>query len=273
MGMMLCIVILQETRSRRSTALGAALHERRTSLGLSLRDVAGDVVGISASTLCRVECGERQLSHVTVLIALAERLDMPKEELIDLAGGLLDEGVDELLGADLHLAVRGGRLVGPARAALRQVHLAELVRGTAGSSVESVAEDLGLDFRVTAAGDPGFDDELVYRIPRDERPAMQMMWRAHAAGHVMLARDAQTPPHCDFRAQQDQAEREATAIGQRLLVPSAALHGAHRRLGAPEPRDADELAGMVKGLAESLRAPVSWIVVRLADEGLVGAAS
>ena len=253
-------------------SLGAALKARRQALGLSLREVTKDLDGISATTLCRIESSQRHLSHGPALAALAGRLQMSNEDLVDLAGGMVAEGVAELLGSDVRLAIRGGRLVPAARRALRGVHVAGLAERAAGAAIDRVAEDLDLDFRPSNEP-PGFDDELVYRIPREDTEMVQRMWQAHGIAHVLLARDAQARPSCRSRDTQDKSEVEATALARRLLLPAAALHGAHRSLGAPEPHDAEELAGLVRSLAVELRAPAGWIVVRLAEEGLLGVAA
>lgn len=254
-------------------SLGATLRARREEIGLSLRAATDGVPGISASTLSRVETGERQLAHGPALIALAERLRMSREDVVDLAGGLSPEGASELLGADVRLALHGGRLVPAGREALRSVHLAALARQRGGASIETLAAELDMDFRA-ALDPPGFDDDPdIFRIPRDEKAVIQRMWKAHGVAHAVLAREAHARPDCNPGDTVSVREREATRLGRLLLVPSAALHGAHRKLGAPEPRNADELSSLVGALVEALRAPAGWVAVRLAEEGLLGVAA
>ena len=262
-------MLISRSRLRAVPALAALLRERRLEKKLSLRQATSGVPGISASTLCRVEAGERNLTFGPGLLALADRLELDRQEVLDLAGGLTVEGIDELLGADLRLAVRGGRLVHRGREALREAHLAALAARGGGASVELLANEMDLDFR-PALEEPGFDGPEVYRVPRAEGKAVQRMWKAHGVAHAWIAADAGGERSCRPHDTATASEREATYLGRRLLLPTAVVHAAHRELGVPEPRDADELSDMVRALVAELHAPAGWVVVRLAEEGLVG---
>ncbi|MFD4785173.1 hypothetical protein ACFWNH_29560 [Rhodococcus qingshengii] len=97
------------------------------------------------------------------------------------------------------------------------------------------------------------------------------MWKAHGVAHVWIAAaDAGGKRTCTPHDTATASEGEATYLGRRLLLPSAAVHAAHRELGVPEPRGADELSDMVRAMVAELRAPAGWVVVRLAEEGLLG---
>jgi len=262
-------MLISRSRLGAVPALATLLRERRLEKKLSLRQATIGVPGVSASTLCRVEAGERNLTYGPGLLALADRLELDRQEVLDLAGGLTVEGIDELLGADLRLAVRGGRLIDRGREALREAHLAALAARGGGASVELLANEIDLDFR-PALEEPGFDGPEVYRVPRDEGNAVQRMWKAHGVAHVWIAADAGGKRSCTPLDAATTSEREATYLGRRLLLPSAAVHAAHRELGVPEPRGADELSDMVRALVAELRAPAGWVVVRLVEEGLLG---
>jgi transcriptional regulator with XRE-family HTH domain len=64
---------------------GEQLRRRRTAAGLALGTVARRA-GISASYLSRLERGERGVPTVSVLAGLAEALDMPLAQMLQLAG-------------------------------------------------------------------------------------------------------------------------------------------------------------------------------------------
>jgi transcriptional regulator with XRE-family HTH domain len=263
-------VVIADPNYRDTRALGPALRERRLAQGLSLRSATAGITGISATTLCRVETGLRQLRYGPALLALAERLGLPHDEVIDLAGGITPAGLGDLLGADIRLSLRGGRLTQTGREALRAVHIRELAARTAGKPLLAVADECNLDFRPVDEV-PGFDDEAdVYRVPRQQGSTVRNMWMAHSTAHVLLAREVHVRPSCDPMDTSATLEQEATQLARQLLVPTAALHGAHRELSGLEPHTADELANLVSGLAERFQAPAGWVAVRLAEERLLG---
>lgn len=66
-----------------SSAIGAALRQIRLARGKSLRVVAG-LAGISASYLSRLESGDRALDRRSLIVALANALEVAPSELIDL---------------------------------------------------------------------------------------------------------------------------------------------------------------------------------------------
>jgi transcriptional regulator with XRE-family HTH domain len=249
------------------------LHQAREAAGLTLRTAAAGLDGISASTLCRIEKGERKIPRGPVLFELGRRYSVPPEELVDLAGGLTDEGVQDFLGQDLRRSLRGGRLSADGRWALREVHLVELARSWHGASLDSIANDIDFDYRPTAE-EPGFDEEyVVYRVPRkdaDPLGTLHMMWRAHGLAHVLIAKDAGRPRHCEPTAPTLPAEREANLVARVLLIPSARLEAAMRKFSLSEPHTAYELGELVSQLSSSLHAPPGWIAARLTDESLLG---
>ncbi|GHU77870.1 hypothetical protein AGMMS49992_27010 [Clostridia bacterium] len=60
---------------------GHAIHERRTQLKLSCREL-GDRIGVDASTISRYESGEMKISYER-LILLANALDMKVADFMD----------------------------------------------------------------------------------------------------------------------------------------------------------------------------------------------
>lgn len=254
------------------TPVAARLRAARLGLRLSLREAVDGVDGISAATLCRVENGERGLSG-PVLLALADRLAIAREELADLSGGLSNEGLADILGSDVALCLRAGRLLPDAIQALRGVHLRQLARRRAGVALDELSFTLDLDFR---AGDhePGFEaDTSYYRIPRRDPPETSRMWQAHGLAHAILAGANRTSRVCSPAQVTLPLERDVTILARHLLLPTAALRSAHRALRATEPHDPGELVSLVAELATRLQAPAGWIAARLSEEGLLGTAA
>lgn len=237
-----------------------------------MREAVEGVDGISAATLCRVENGERSLSG-PVLLALGDRLGIGRDDLADLSGGLSGEGLDDILGSDVALCLRAGRLLPDAIQALRAVHLGQLARRRAGAALDELSYSLDLDFRAVD-GDPGFEaDTAYYRIPRGSSVDTRRMWQAHGLAHAILADASGMPRACAAAQVTLPLERDVTILARHLLLPTAALRSAHRALHAPEPHDPDELLSLIAGLATRLEAPAGWIAARLAEEGLLGTAA
>jgi transcriptional regulator with XRE-family HTH domain len=254
------------------TPVGARLRAARLDLGLSMRGAVDGVDGISAATLCRVENGERSLSG-PVLLTLGDRLGIARDELADLSGGLTGEGLGDILGSDVALCLRAGRLVPDAIQALRAVHLSQLARRRAGAALDDLSFSLDLDFR-GAEGEPGFEaDTAYYRIPLASPADTHRMWQAHGLAHAILADASGTPRACAAAQVTLPMERDVTILARHLLLPTAALRSAHRALRAPEPHDPRELVSLIAELAIRLEAPAGWIAARLTEEGLLGTAA
>jgi len=257
------------------TPLAVRLRSARLRSGLSLRAATDGIGGISPATLCRVERGERHLSG-SVLLALGERLEISRDELADLAGGITGDGLEELMASHIVLALRGGHLLPDAMAALRGVHLGLLAQLTCkeyGATLDDLSYALKLDFRVTDEN-PGFEpDTTFYRVPHGANGGPSPMWQAHGLAHAVLAVKESAMRICTPEQMGSPREREVTILARHLLLPTAALRNAHRQLGAPEPREAGELAGLVEALAGTFSAPAGWIAARLAEEGLLGIAA
>ena len=66
-------------------SLGEMIRNRRLQLGLSRLKLAG-LCGISHTEVARIENGERQLPSVKVLYALAESLQLSRDEVLSAAG-------------------------------------------------------------------------------------------------------------------------------------------------------------------------------------------
>ena len=65
--------------------LGEYIRQRRTALGISRHKLAMDA-GISHTEVHRIETGERKMSSLKVLCAIAESLSVPQEELLKVSG-------------------------------------------------------------------------------------------------------------------------------------------------------------------------------------------
>lgn len=70
--------------------LGEMIRNRRMQLGLSRLKLAG-LCGISHTEVARIENGERQLPSVKVLYALAESLQLSRDEVLSAAGYGMEE--------------------------------------------------------------------------------------------------------------------------------------------------------------------------------------
>lgn len=67
------------------STVGEFIKERRTAKGLSKRQLA-EKAGVSHSEVHRIENGERQNPSVPMLIAIADALGVPKDDILILAG-------------------------------------------------------------------------------------------------------------------------------------------------------------------------------------------
>ena len=65
--------------------VGETIRERRLAKGMSKRQLA-ELAGISHSEVHRIENGERQNPSVPMLIALANALGIPQDDILVLAG-------------------------------------------------------------------------------------------------------------------------------------------------------------------------------------------
>ena len=70
--------------------VGDFIRERRLAKGLSKRQLA-EKAGISHSEVHRIENGERQNPSVPMLIALANALGIPQDDILVLAGYKIDD--------------------------------------------------------------------------------------------------------------------------------------------------------------------------------------
>lgn len=253
-------------------ALAARLANARKQLNLSLRAAAVGIDGVSPSTLCRIEKGERTPLPGPTLRALGERLQIPADELAELAGGLAPEGVSQLMSSDTRRALHAGQLTPPAQTALRRVHLATIALAQGGGTLDDLSDALDLGFR---PGDPvGFDSPEVYRTPRRATDGVVLRcWQAHGLAHVALAREAGIAPECWGTDLEHPLERDVTYLAGHLLLPTAKLRAALRELFSPTARTVTELSDLVAELTSKLVAPPAWIVARLVDEDLIGRAA
>ena len=70
--------------------VGEFIRERRLAKGLSKRQLA-EKAGISHSEVHRIENGERQNPSVPMLVALADALGIPQDDILVLAGYKKDD--------------------------------------------------------------------------------------------------------------------------------------------------------------------------------------
>jgi transcriptional regulator with XRE-family HTH domain len=251
--------------------LAALLRHARKEKRLTLRAAAEDLPGISATTLCRVEKGERVLAAGPALLALADRLGLDRDEVLTAAGGLTAGGLQELASPQYRSSLAQGHLRPEALRALRRVHLAQLARASSGTTLEALADGLDLDVRPTSEP-PGFDSAGCYRVPQAGSVDQRRGWLAHAAAHLILERAGDHALSCQPGVHSP-AEEEATILARYLLLPPARLRDAHRALALPEPRTAADISEMCQSLATEFKAPVAWVAARLAEDGLLGAAA
>ena len=70
--------------------VGEFIRERRLAKGLSKRQLA-EKAGISHSEVHRIENGERQNPSVPMLVALADALGIPQDDILVMAGYIKDD--------------------------------------------------------------------------------------------------------------------------------------------------------------------------------------
>lgn len=252
-----------------ATPLAALLRGARRERHLTLRAATEDIPGISPTTLCRVERGERALAAGPALLALADRLGLHHDEVLNAAGGLSTIGLRELADERYRGTLTRGRLRPEALRALRRVHLAQLAFSHIGAGLDSLASTLDVELRPTAEA-PGFDSPNCYRINRSSTPQEARAALAHAVAHRLIEQVEQQDLYCDPNVNTP-AEADATVLARYLLVPVARLRDAVRAFALPPPRTATDLSEMCQFLATELRAPVDWVAARLVEDGFVGA--
>lgn len=249
--------------------LAALLRRARRERNLTLRAATEDIPGISATTLCRVERGERVLAAGPALLALADRLGLHRDEVLSAAGGLTTDGLRELADQRYRGSLARGHLRPEALRALRRIHLAQIALSHSGASLDSLANTFDVEMRPTTEP-PGFDSPNCYRIPRPSSYVETRAWLAHAVAHLLIDQAEQHGLYCIPNADTP-AEADATVLARYLLVPVARLRDEVRALALPPPRTALDLSEMCQFLATELRAPADWVAARLVEDGFVGA--
>ncbi|WP_405587888.1 helix-turn-helix domain-containing protein [Streptomyces sp. NBC_01190] len=212
--------------------LGASLRKARERAGLSLRAAAAGT-GISYSTLSRIENGLLAMPSFDTAVAVARNVGLDEREALRLAGWLAPPGSAELADPGLKRALSGLRLSPGAVRALRQVHLRELASEFSAGlgagrpvDVRLAAKQLGLALMASCRSEAGFaNDGESYRIPAvaGDSQMAQRLWSAHGVAHQLIAHDSRTVPVCRPQERASVAEREATYVTSRVLVPAAPL--------------------------------------------------
>ncbi|WP_168435224.1 helix-turn-helix domain-containing protein [Nocardia cerradoensis] len=256
-------------------SLGAALRDARVRKGLSLRAAAAGT-GLSYTTLYRIESGERDTAPVDALLGVGDRLGIPRATIAALAGGLSREGAQDLAGARVRRAMRGGRLSPAAIAALRRVHVARLLDPFASHLADApvnlsrLSAAAGLVVR-ESDGDPGFDVDGAYLLPRRKADPIQRIalrgWLAHGIAHALLAQDAGERPSCKPRAHALEAEREATYLATLIIIPSSPLAATLRLNPAGALVGGDEVGATLDEIASDFDAPAPFAAARLVEDG------
>jgi hypothetical protein len=198
---------------------------------------------------------------------------------MQVAGGLTQDGMQDLTGSYLRGAIRGGRISPEAAAALRRVHVARLLEPLgselAGRPVDvwHLAATVELH-AVEARGLPGFDPSGAYRIPPQANPndrVTQRAWLAHGIGHAILAAEDGVPPACTPRSPALKAEREATRLAMLILLPPAQLRARLRESPLGPLSEGEDIAAVIEEIASDFDAPATFAATRLADEGELAA--
>ena len=254
--------------------LGEVLRAARLRKKLSLRAVTRGT-GLSYSSLSRIETGERDSAPLDALMVIAERLGLPQAEISELAGGLTQEGIRELVGGELRGALRSGRLSPDGVHALRRVHLRRLLEPFSahfsGRSVDPrrIAKAAGVEIGGTTAA-PGFDIDGRYLVPhRSNSPLDQVVeraWIAHGVSHALIADDAGRRRSCKPRAQALMDEQEATYVASLVLIPVAALASALRLRPLAAMVSGEEMGNVLEEISSDFRVPATFAAARLAED-------
>ncbi|HXH07171.1 MAG TPA: helix-turn-helix domain-containing protein [Vicinamibacterales bacterium] len=255
------------------------LADGRKRRGLSLQQLAIRA-GTSKSHLSRIENGERGGVSRELLGRLADVLEIDAGELFAAAHQLPPDVERELADPELARAlVERYQLPAPTRAALRRLHLAQmvderfpLVPRRLHDPIELLG-DRGYRFGVTRGPNGVTIDGTVVNATIEglaadageaEVRSTARFLAAHALGHVVL----EPEPACAFRTLVP-AEREATAFASYLLAPAPILRTVVLALS----READVWRGATGALIENVAARLvapSWLVARrAAEDGLL----
>ena len=257
-------------------SLGATLRSARISRGLSLRAAASGT-GMSYSTLNRLENGERDSAPFDALLALSDKLDIPRATTARLAGSLAANSTREVAGTRAWRALRGGRLTPEATAALRRVHLADLLHEVAAETpggapdLEQLETLVGMRF-TEGAGDPAFSADGTYTVPGQTNPnerVIQRAWRAHGLAHLIIANENDERPNCHPRAPQLESEREATYLAGLILIPTAGLVANRRLSPVGALLSGDEVGAILDEIMSDFDALATLAAARLAEESLM----
>jgi transcriptional regulator with XRE-family HTH domain len=254
-----------------SDALGRLLREARG--GRSLRRVAA-AAGVSLTHLHGIETGQRRPRSADELLAIAHEVGADENAVIAVAGAVPSAAAKALLSPGLRRALRGGQFTKDGITALRLAHLRALAGeyrpdGDVPVDVASfLMRRLGVDHKESPAA-PGFESPGLFLVPPGQPAGRRRMLLAHAAGHLLLARDpGKEGPSCQYGSG-SVAEHEADYLAEFIAVPPARLRAEREKLAGDYDQDQDEdFLASVADLASAFQVPATVIVTRIAAEGI-----
>ncbi|WP_406269024.1 helix-turn-helix domain-containing protein [Actinacidiphila glaucinigra] len=257
----------------RGNLLGAALREARERGRITQRDAVKGC-GISYSTLSRIENGLVTVPSLEVAMAVARNVGLGEGDVLRLAGTLAPAGSAELADPSIRRVLQDGRLSPDALSTLRLTHLRLLASefsADLGSArpvdVRLAAKKAGLTLVPYNSTEARFARQgRCYEFPRGSDGALmgQRLWGAHGIAHRLIAAESGAVPECHMREVGSVAEREATYVASRILVPHSLLASDLRQ--RPLPQDPAEFATALERVASRFRVPTQWASARVAED-------
>lgn len=257
----------------RGSLLGAALREARKRGRITQRDAVKGC-GISYSTLSRIENGVLPVPSLQVALAVARNVGLGEGDVLRLAGPLASAGSAELADPSIRRVLQDGRLNPDALSALRLTHLRLLSSEFSADLGSARPVDVRLAAKkadLTLVPNNGTEARFVrqgqcYEFPRgnDSAPMGQRLWGAHGIAHRLIAAESGTIPECHVKKVGSVAEREATYVASRILVPQALLAADLRQ--RPLPQDPTEFTAALERVASRFRVPTQWASTRVAED-------
>jgi transcriptional regulator with XRE-family HTH domain len=254
-----------------SDALGQLLREARGQRPLRRVAVAA---GVSLTHLQGIETGQRRPRSTNELLAIAREVGADENAVLAAAGAVPSVAASVLLSPGLRRTLRGGQFTSDAQAALRLAHLRALAgeyRPDGDVPVDVAGfllRRLGVDYKESPAA-PGFESPGLFLVPPGQPRGRRRMLLAHAAGHLLLARDyGKEGPLCQYSSGLA-AEREADYLAAVIAVPPVQLRAERQDMAGDYDTDQDEdLLASVADLAAAFQVPAAVIVTRIAAEGM-----
>jgi transcriptional regulator with XRE-family HTH domain len=260
-----------------STELGQMIRKARTKKGLALRAIRSST-GISLAQLHGIEAGTRGPKSPEQVITLARAVGADERAALAVTRHVPDDTTAKLLGPRLRRTLTAGSLSKGAEVALREQHLRALAEEfrPPGSDIPVAVDDalysvLGVDYQNSMSG-PLFENAGMFLVPEDTEPSSPRgrMLLAHAAGHVMLARDSGASPNCDATGE-TAVEHEADFLAALFAVPPTLLRAEFEQVARDHDLDDDDQLGrVVVEIAAAFVVPARIAAIRLASDGHLG---